>query len=311
VIPSRAWRRAAGIAVVAAAAFYLIRIITGQWQQLQAFEWRVHPGLLAASVAAHVLVLTWGVWVWSRVLRHFEEPLVTQPVLQRIWFLSNLARYVPGKVFQFVAAAQLSRAAGLSAAVMLTSMLVHAGFALLSAVIVAVWTLGSPTDALPWTAIAVSGGALLTVHPLVLNRAIGVMPWLLRREVIRWTGTWFDAFRLLALSVLSWMLYGAAYHLFLTALAEVPWRLFPQMAGVNALSFFVGYVSILPGGIGLREVTMTELLRAYLPAGVSAVLALSSRLWTIAAELIGGAAAVALAQRAQPSSSEDTPRAEL
>ena len=53
--------------------------------------------------------------------------------LQRIWFLSNLARYLPGKVFQFIAVAQLSRGAGLSGAVLLTAMLVHTGITLLSA----------------------------------------------------------------------------------------------------------------------------------------------------------------------------------
>jgi glycosyltransferase 2 family protein len=69
------------------------------------------------------------------------------------------------------------------------------------------------------------------------------------------------------------------------------------MAGVNALSFLVGYASPLPGGAGLRELAMAELLRPYLPDGVAAVLSIASRLWTIAAELVGGALALALARR--------------
>ncbi|HEV3049574.1 MAG TPA: lysylphosphatidylglycerol synthase domain-containing protein, partial [Longimicrobium sp.] len=273
------------------------RLIADNWAQLRGYDWRVNPGLLAASVAAHVAVLAWGVWVWSRILRHFEHPPVRLGVLQRIWFLSNLARYVPGKVFQFIAVAQLSRAAGLSGAVLLTSMLVHTGFALLSALLVAAWTLTGGivrgVDPL-WPALAATIGAAFAVHPAFLNRLLSAIPRLLKKDVIRWNAGWMDGLALLGLSIVSWGFYGVAYHLFMASLADVPWRLLPQMAGVNALSFFIGYASPLPGGAGLREISMTGLLRPYFSDGVAAVLSIAARLWTIAAELIGGSVAVLL-----------------
>ncbi len=257
--------------------------------------------LLLASVAALVLVLAWGVWVWGRTLRHFEHPPVPGAALQRIWFLGNLARYIPGKIFQFVAVAQLSRGAGLSGPVLLTSLLVHTGMALLAAGVLAAWTLagGVPGGIDPRASAAIATAlALLAVHPRFLDGLLGIVPRLLRRETIRWRGSWADGVVLLALSVASWAFYGVAYQLFVSAIADVPWRLLPQMAGVNALSFLIGYASPLPGGAGLREVAMAELLRPYLPDGVAAVLSLASRLWTIAAELVGGTLAVLLARGA-------------
>lgn len=297
---SAALRRTAGILLIAATVWYLAASIRGHWGELRAFDWRVDPALLTASVAAHTLVLGWGVWVWSRVLRGFEHAPVRLGTLQRIWFLGNLTRYVPGKVFQFVAVAQLSRGAGYSGPVLLTSMLVQIGMALLSAAVLAAWTLaggmmgGVASRAVPAAATVL---ALLAVHPRFLNALLGVVPRLLKRETIRWQAGWGDGVALLALSVVSWAFYGVAYHLFVAAIADVPWRLLPQMAGVNALSFLIGYASPLPGGAGLREVAMTELLRPYLPDGVAAVLAIASRLWTIAAELLGGALALALVRR--------------
>lgn len=290
-------RRVAAVLLVVATIWWLGRLIAENWAELRRFQWRVDPVLLAGSVAAHVAVLGWGVWVWSRVLRHFDHPPVRTGTLQRIWFLSNLARYVPGKVFQFVAVAQLSRTAGLSGAVLLTSMLVHTGFALLSAGVVAAWTLsGGIAPGLASYAVggAATAGAVLAVHPAVLNALLGFVPRLLKKPVIRWNARWANGVALLALSVLSWAMYGVAYHLFMAALTDVPWRLLPQMAGVNALSFLAGYVSPLPGGAGLREISMTALLQPYLPDGVAAVMALASRLWTIAAELLGGALALLL-----------------
>lgn len=290
-------RRAAAVLLVVATVWWLGRLISENRAELRRHDWRADPALLAASVAAHVAVLAWGVWVWSRVLRHFDHPPVRGGLLQRIWFLSNLARYVPGKVFQFIAVAQLSRTAGLSGAVLLTSMLVHTGFALLSAGVVAAWTLAADVlPALPPRAVAVAAAlaAIAAVHPAFLNRLLGFIPRLLKKPVIRWNARWVDGILLLALSVVSWMLYGVAYQMLMASLADVPWRLLPQMAGVNALSFLVGYVSPLPGGTGLREVTMAQLLLPYMQPGVAAVMSIASRLWTIAAELLGGGLALLL-----------------
>jgi glycosyltransferase 2 family protein len=299
--------RLLGAALVVAAAGWLAHTIAGNWQELRGFEWRARPLRLTASVFAHVAVLSWGVWVWRRVLRHFGYGALPLSTLLRIWFVSNLARYVPGKIFQFVAVAQLSRGAGLSAGVLLTSVLVHVGFSLLSAMVVAAWALGTvlvPAGGAAWVAAAATAGALAAVHPAVLNTLLGVVPRILRRPVIRWSGGWLDGVVLLALSVVNWAFYGVAFFLLVSALADVSWRLLPEMAGVNALSFVIGYVSLLPGGLGLREVAMTELLRPYLPGGVAAVLAIASRLWTIAAELLGAAIALAVSRGRPPSAVE-------
>lgn len=297
------WRRIAGALLVAATVAYLAVTIRSNWGELRAYEWRADPALLSLSVAAHVLVLGWGVWVWGRVLACFEHPPVRLGPLQRIWWLSNLARYVPGKVFQFIAVAQLSRAAGLSGAVLITSILVQTGMALLSAAVVAAWTLGArvplPADPLP-VAVAVTLAAGCAVHPAFLNRLLAVIPRLLGKTVIRWNAGWMTGLGLLGLSVVSWAFYGVAYHLFVASLTDAPRTMLPQMAGVNALSFLIGYASVLPGGIGLREFAMTELLKGYFPEGVAAVLSIASRLWTLAAELIGGTAAWLLVRGAAP-----------
>jgi glycosyltransferase 2 family protein len=296
----RTLRWAAGALLVAATVYWLGRLIAENRAELRGYEWRVDVALLGASVAALVAVLALGVWGWSLALRHFEHPPVRTAELQRIWFLGNLARYVPGKIFQFVAVAQMSRAAGLSGVVVLTSLLVHTGMALLSAGVMGSWTLsgGILRGVDPrLAAVAVSAVALAAVHPAFLNALLGVVPRLLRRDTLQWRGRWIDGVLLLGLSLANWALYGVAYHLFLAAIADVPWRLLPQMMGVNALSFLLGYLSPLPGGAGLRELAMTELLRPYLPDGVAAVLAIASRLWTIAAELAGGLLALLLVRR--------------
>lgn len=295
------WQRLVTVLLIIATGWYLGAAVTGNWQEVRTFEWNVDPVLLIFSVAAHVAVLAWGVFVWSRLLRSFGHPEVGFLALLRIWFLSNLARYVPGKIWQFLAVAQLGRDAGLSGASLLTSLLIHAAFSLLGAVILVAFTLaedllsGGPPFFFPALATVIS---LVLVHPAVLNTILGIVPRLLRREVVRWTAGWVGGIELLALSVLSWILYGGAFYLFVASLADVSPATIPMLSGVNALSFLAGYVAVIaPAGIGVREVAMANLLLPLLPGAVAAVLAVAARLWTVAAELIGGGITLLLVRK--------------
>jgi glycosyltransferase 2 family protein len=248
-------RRAAAVALVAAAVWFLGDAIVSNWAALREHEWRVDVPLLVASVVAHVAVLAWGVWVWGRVLRRFAGEPVPQSTLLRIWFLSNLARYIPGKVFQFLAVAGLARGAGLAPGRLLASLLVHTGLALLSASVVAAWTLaGALLPHLPTPAVGVlaTAAAVLVVHPAVLNLALRTVSRVARRAVLRWEGGWGDGVALLLLSVVSWSFYGVAYYLFLAALTPLPLGTLPQLSGINALSFVAGYMALVtPGGLGV------------------------------------------------------------
>jgi uncharacterized membrane protein YbhN (UPF0104 family) len=290
-------RRLAGAALVVAAGAFLASYIARDWRELSRFDWSVDLPQLLISVLGHVAVLAWGVFVWGRVLARFEHPPVRLATLLRIWFLSNLARYIPGKVWQFVGAAQLARAAGISGPVLLTSMVVHAGFSVLAAAVVAMATLPLqgylPVDG-ALAAVLVAVAALLLVHPAVLNGLLRLIPRAVHRTVLVWTGRWRDGVALLALATLSWVFYGLVFALFVDSLVAVPARALVPLTGVNALAFLAGYlVFIAPAGLGAREVALTALLAPFAPGAVPAVVAVLSRLWTVAAEALGALASLA------------------
>ena len=285
-------------ALVGAALLFLGLTIARNAEELRAFDWSVRPGLLLLSLLAHVLVLMWGVVVWHRVVLHTTQTHVALSPLLRIWFLSAVARYIPGKIWQFVAAAQLATRAGLSGAVVLTSMAIQVGFTLLAAGLVAAATRRLPAGwpvARPILLVVGLAAAVLLAHPAVLKGVLRLIPRALHRDVVAWRGGWPDGIVLLALSVISWLLYGAAFHLFVSALVELPGSAFLPLAGVNALSFLAGYIVLVaPAGLGAREFAMTALLAPIVPTYVAAVVAILSRLWTIAAELLGAGLALAL-----------------
>lgn len=297
-------RRIVSYAIVVAAAAFLYTTIARNWAQLKAFDWSVDPLYLAASLVLHVGVLAWGVYVWSLVLRLLDAPTVAYRPLLRIWSASNLTKYIPGTVWQFLTAAHLSRGEGLPGVLALTSMIIHVGFSLLAALVISAAAL--PLDSAlgplgsPWVRGAGVLLALVAVHPAAVNAALRLVPRALHREVLVWRGGWLDGVRLLALSLLSWAVYGVAFSLFVAALAPIPAAAVVPLTAVNALAFTAGYVAVLaPGGIGVRESAMTLLLAPILPAAVAAVLAIAARLWSVAAELILAGAGALVARRSQ------------
>jgi len=286
--------------VLAAAGFIGWRIYT-DLDQIRGFDWKLRPVLLAGSVLMLSAVLLWGVLVWQLVLRRCGLRVPFRP-LARAWFLSNLSRYIPGVVWQFVTLAQLGPGVGLTPAVMVMSLLVQMGFLLLAAAALGVWLLplglaGGLAPALPvlrWLAPLV----LLAVHPRVIRGGLALVARVTRRTMPEWGGSWADGIGFLLVSAGSWVLYGAAFFLFLHSLVDLPAGAFWAVTAVNALAFIVGYVVVVaPGGAGFKEGALALLLAGLLPAGVAASLAVLSRLWSIAGEVLP---ALLLAARRPP-----------
>lgn len=278
--------------LVAATLVFLGLAIQRNWAQVAAMDWTIRPLELAASVLVLIGAMAWGVFVWNRVLGRFEAPRLRLRTLLWVWFLSNLARYVPGKIWQLVGAVQLGRRAGLEPSVLLTSLVIHTALTLVSAALVSLLAL--PTlfreagilGGAVVTAAAASG--LVLVHPAVLNLGLRIIPDRLAAAGLVWTGSWADGVRLLGLSAIAWLIYGAAFVLFADALVGIPLEIAPALIAANALAFLIGYlVFVAPGGLGAREAALALLLGPLGSLGVAAVIALAFRLWLIVAELVG------------------------
>lgn len=288
-IPAPVRRLFPALLVLAAFGFLGAEIVRNL-DQLRTFDWSFDAGILLGSVLLLGLVLLLGVVVWSVLLTRFGVKSSVVP-LARAWFLSNLSRYIPGVVWQFVSLAQLGGGAGLTPAVAVTSMLVQMGFMVLGAGLVGVYLLpvelagsgGAVVVGLRWVAPV----ALLGVHPRLIRTMLAAAARLTRREPLEWSGSWVDGVLLLALAVLAWLAYGVAFFLFLRSFVELPISMFPAVAAANALAFMAGYLAVpVPGGLGVKEAALGILLAGFMPPAVAASLAVVARLWNIAGETI-------------------------
>ncbi len=301
--------------VLAVVAGFFAFALSSRWHQVSAVKWSLDLKFFALACLALTLSYALVAGLWAVALASVTPTAVAAGV--RIWFLANLARYVPGNVWSFVGAVELARRTGAprrtTLAVMALTQALSVGLALLVGlpVLLAEWArLGRP--ALLGLAVVVALALLVLVlwRPLerrvrasypdlgpaldrLLRRGGGgagaAAPVLPRRGVV---------LGLAAGYVLYWGLTGLAFAALIRAIFPLPASAIPLAVAGYAAGYAVGFLSLLtPAGLGVREGVLVLALAPVMPAGPALVVALVSRLWMMVFELLGAVVA-ALVDRA-------------
>lgn len=284
------WLAWLGGALVVCAALWTLR---GQWRT--AADVATSLDIAWANViASGAIVLTAYlilVVTWRECVADAGAPLSLGDSA-RIWFVSNLARYIPGALWQMGALAVLARqqgasaSAATSAALVLTVVNTLCGLAVVLAFGNTLAT-ASVTHWLPVLVGVVGLAALRWIAPPVVR-------WLAAR-----TGR---ELRLPALSarmvgaavigsVLSWLAYGVAFKLFVAGTLPNVELSYAAAIAIYAASYLAGFLSLgPPAGIGVADGALVWLLTAggIAAPGEAVVISALTRLWRTALEIAPG-----------------------
>jgi len=286
------WVRVAQALVGLSIVLFAIRALARNWDQLrsQPLEWQLRPGWLALS-----LVLTWLMYAllilgWRSMLSGWGQRLDGWSAA-RIWILSSLGKYIPGKVWAVAGMALLSQQAG-----------VAPWAATGSAVVMQVLAIG--------TGAAVAGlagahilesaqqgaGAVLALLVAAAIISVGLLLWppflrhLLRLAAPQAVGdrepTGRGILVGIATNIVAWLGYGLALWLLGRGLMPTSGLGLRLAIAVFTASYLAGFLALFaPGGIGVREGLFILMLQEPLGVGAATSLALASRLLLTAAEL--------------------------
>ncbi|HKE91146.1 MAG TPA: lysylphosphatidylglycerol synthase domain-containing protein [Gemmatimonadales bacterium] len=291
---------AAQVLFMALALWFAGRALSSQWRGVRVALAGTRPtwSLVALSVLLVLLDYALLIRVWQAMLRTWGEGgKLSFREAARIWFVSNLGRYIPGKVWQIATMAVMAQRRGVSpvtatgASLVVNLANVASGFVVVLATGAAVFR--SFNDARPHIGllVAVILGAGLLLLPLGFHFATPIVARL-TRDRIRLPAIPARAIWLAALgTAAAWVVYGLAFQWFTTALVH-------RVTGGTALyvaaftgSYLVGYLAVVaPGGIVVREYMLaTSLTSLGLLAGPDAwLVAIASRLWLTAVEVAPG-----------------------
>ncbi|HEX5438188.1 MAG TPA: lysylphosphatidylglycerol synthase domain-containing protein [Gemmatimonadaceae bacterium] len=285
------WLLRAGQALLAVAVVYFAATkLAGEWSEVRVAAASLSPRweLVAASCFVVLVIYAVLVAVWCVALTGWNARLPYWPAA-RVWMISNLGKYVPGKVWTIGTMIMMTQKYGISplaaggSSVLTTATATVTGFAVVA--LTGAHVLPIPFDWL--LAIWIVGAGLLAV-PVVLPRLGTIASRLTGRSIVLPPLHAWVMIRLIAGTALSWCLYGVAFQLLALGLlghaAGSPLLYIAIFAG----SYLIGFLAVFaPGGLVVREgVMVTALATAGFSPGAAVVLAVASRLWLTVLEIL-------------------------
>jgi uncharacterized membrane protein YbhN (UPF0104 family) len=269
--------------LVAAVVFVGLRVRSlwhGNTVDLARVEW---PSIAGAFLLTGAGVLATG-FVWLLILERLGAD--TRPQWMAIFFQSQLAKYIPGTLWQYAGRLTLARGRGLPTRTVARSMPIElgasiAGAGLASLLLLGVW--GIPV------AVAAAGGCFAAMART-------------RSAATKLSRNLSAAALAAPLYAAVWVIVGSAFWLTASAILSVPVRQLPFYIGAFAAAWIVGVVAIYaPGGLGVREGVLVGLLHSRLGSADALVVAAASRLMlTVVDILFAGTAVLVLRHGKRP-----------
>ena len=245
------------------------------------------PRLVLATLALLAFYLIhaqlWRLMTMELGDRHFSYRSAL-----RIYFVSGLGRYIPGRLWQIAGMAVMAQRAGLSAIAATAASLIAqlafitSGLFYLAIVLPAAWG-GVLPIMIAIAALLIAFGSFATRHWIAehvkrLKPAADMLDRIRGRVALEW---WVGY-------AISWVVLGGAFVLFATAFVPLDTRQQLEVAGAVAAAYLGGLlIFISVAGLGVREAVMgTLLLEAGIPAAAALVISVASRVWFTAGELL-------------------------
>jgi len=278
-----------GLLVLVFVARFLIR----NWDAIRAepIAWQITPAWIVVSIAVILLTYVLLVESWRRMLLGWGPRLAWLDAA-RIWVLSSMGKYVPGKVWAIAGMAVLAQRRG-----------IPAWTATASAILLQVVSIG--TGAL---LVGITGITALEAHRPGSRIALGVimLASVLALAAVSWTplaGRLLARFGVateqrltpepkavgfgIAANLAAWLLYGAALWVLARGVLPAAGLSFGEAAGAFAGSYIAGLLFLLaPGGLGVREGVFMWMLQDRIGPANALALAAVSRLGMTVADVL-------------------------
>lgn len=261
------------------------------WPDIQAVSMRIDGLTLFAAAVLGVLAYQclfggWLILLWR--MGCFDGKQLK--FYSRVWWVSYLFRYLPGKVFLVIERVRMGSLVGIPPATGVAVALVETLLASFAAGWVSLFAVSFYVGPTQWTVIVlcVASIAVFLLLPAGLRVLCG-LPVVRRKfpTIASLTLGWRDLLLAFPAFVLHFILLAGSFFLCLNLVQELSWTAFPGICGVYALSHLAGVLAMIsPGGLGVREGALSLQLSRVLPAGVAVTAAIGVRLWFVLLELL-------------------------
>ena len=262
------------------------RIVWANWAQVREapFSFQILP--LTLSILLFAFSYFIQIWAWYLITLKLGIAISVQETL-RSWFYSQLGKYVPGKVWLFLSRFYFYDSKGKSKKVVTVALYYETVTLIMATMILFLASLffleGTPSLSFgipPAGLILLFLLGLLFLHPKILQRIMNVVLGRLRRKPLSLSISYLSVLWILAVCVLSWVIGGVGFYLFVRSVFPVDPRYLLFLTGALAISSTLGLIVLFaPSGLGVREGVLVYLLSSIMPSSVAVILSVLTRLW--------------------------------
>ncbi len=272
-----------GVLVLAFGVLFVVR----RWSQvsgaLAELGWVAALGSVPLGAAGMVA----GMLAWRALLADLGFPLRLRDA-GRVFFLSQLGKYLPGSVWPMVAQIELGRElhvprkVSFAATVLAMVLAVAAG---LSVAAVLLPLGGTDTLRRYWWVVLVVPFFVALLHPVVIVAVLNRLLRAIRQEPLQVRTTVRGTARAAAWQVLGWVLLGLHAYVLMLGLHVDPGRALPLAVGGFALAYCLGVLFIpVPAGAGVRDAAIVVAFATVLDQPRALAVALVSRVVMVAVD---------------------------
>ena len=276
------WKQAVLASVFLACLGILSYKVYTSWEALRAFEWRIKSIWLVPSFLLFLLQTLFVLWGWWSIAGRLAPKVPFRKHVQ-IYCYTNLARRLPASLLWLVAGrAYWYRQLDTPASAAAVASFLELALAILLGIPIAVLQISTIASLEPAVTIILFMLSTALVGMLIQPKLLNQLGRVFKKEELGLNLSYRDSLRWATVYIFIWLLGGAGLFMVINLFYTLPLRSLPEIIGVWVLSSLISYLTLLtPSGFGVKELSLTFLLGAYLPDPLPMVVALAIRmLWT-------------------------------
>jgi glycosyltransferase 2 family protein len=279
-------------AIVIAIFVFLGKMVWDNWSQVKDAPFTLQPLPFILSTITFVFSYFIQIWAWYLITLKLKISLSPSETL-KTWLYSQLGKYLPGKIwlllgrfYYYESRGKSKKSISVALYFEMVTIIVAAGLIFLAALIFhrEIWLFYFWRQS-GWLVLLFLLG-FVSLHPRVLQK---ILNWILvqfKREPISLSISYSDILLILFVCIVSWMIGGIGFYLFVDAVYPVAPRYILFLTGALAISSTLGLIAIFaPSGLGVREGALVYLLSLMMATPVAVIIAVLTRIWMTLIEI--------------------------
>jgi glycosyltransferase 2 family protein len=266
------------LATIAFFAHYLYDSISN----LPENKWEFNPVLFSLSVVLLLLAMAASALIYKLIFDTIAGNLITFPKMFKIVSLSNLGRYLPGKLWSVLGFYYFTDEFGISKKQTTLGIIISEVSSKTSALLIGLCYFFFSTsyrNLIPLMVILLALCFIL-IYPRIIQWIVNILFRILRRPPVEIEFSYLSILKFNFYCIFVWLLYSLAFYAFVNSITTLSNVSLLKFATILPFCWVVGYIILIaPGGLGVREAMLIVMLGEFLPHELAVIIAVFQRVW--------------------------------